>query len=316
MARINIEDSLFRENSFIELAIKLGSRRNALGALVEAFILAQEYYLKLENDRLIPKESWKRQKICPEIIEVGLAEERENGIYVFGSNEQFSWLVQKSEAGKKGRAPKKEIVINERSTYVNERSTSDNGSDPLTLTPTLTHSSSTTTESSEIPSDILTAIKTTMQYPDEIIEDTRKDAWIKYLAKENPEKNWKRFISHYIVNEKETIRNLAIDRGKVVKKPTQNNQARDMASKIYTQVLRNGMHGLRDTLKSLSPLEVSALDRFGLASEIISCPSDFQATEIKNRLKAACEEAIKLRSGEVDISFQGEQGNNFSKVGG
>jgi hypothetical protein len=171
-------------------------------------------------------------------------------------------------------------------------------------------------ETSEIPNDILQSIKITMQYPDEIIEEIRKDAWIKYQASDKPDKNWKRFIANYIVNEKEAIRNLAIDRGKVIKKQPANNQAREMASKIYNQVLRNGIHGLKETLKSLTPLEIKALEKFGLASEIINCPSDFQATEIKNRLKAACEEVIKLRSGEVDISFPSPSGNNFSKAGG
>lgn len=314
MARINIEDSLYKDGRFMKLCLKLQSVETALGALIRVWTIAQDCYL--QDDRKIPRSTWDKQDLNDEVINCGLAVEENGRIEIVGADEQFSWLVQKIEAGKKGGVKsgeaKRSVALAKQSVAI----AGDSGANPLTLTPPLTHSSSTTTESSEIPSDILIAIKTTMQYPDEIIEDIRKDAWIKYLAKEDPEKNWKRFISHYIVNEKETIRNLAIDRGKVVKKPTQNNQARDMATKIWTQVLRNGMHGLRETLGNLTPLETLALDKFGLASEIINCPSDFQATEIKNRLKAACDEAIKLRSGEVDISFQGEQGNNLSKVGG
>jgi hypothetical protein len=102
MARINIEDSLFKHNGFTKLLLKLGSRRAALGALVEAFMLAQEHFLSDASERLIPLSEWKRQEIADEIIESGLAEVREKGIYVFGSNEQFAWLLQKQNAGRKG----------------------------------------------------------------------------------------------------------------------------------------------------------------------------------------------------------------------
>ena len=148
-------------------------------------------------------------------------------------------------------------------------------------------------ESFEIPPDIYATLKVTMMYPDPVIEEVRKDAVLKYQADEKPDKNWKRFIVNYFKNEKEVIRNMAIEKGKVVKKPTANNQARDMAANIYTQVLRNGMHGLKATLLALDPIDIQALQKFGMASEIINCPNDFQATDIKNRLKAACEETIR-----------------------
>jgi len=134
MARINIDDSLFKEAGFFDLAIKLGSRRIALGAMVEAFILAQKHFLAESSDRLIPLSEWKREKISDEIIECGLAEVREKGIYVRGSKEQFSWLIQRSEAGKKGglaKANKKELSL----ATASDRQAEVNGSKPLTLSP-------------------------------------------------------------------------------------------------------------------------------------------------------------------------------------
>ena len=105
MARINIEDSLFKDIRFDELKMKLGSVDTALGAMVRAWSLAQKWYLKEETCRLIPLSEWKKQRISDFIIEVGLAEVRENGVYVAGSDEQFAWLLQRQLAGKKGGRP-------------------------------------------------------------------------------------------------------------------------------------------------------------------------------------------------------------------
>lgn len=134
MARINIEDTLFKDDSFSELTIKLGSKTMAIGAIVEAFILAQKHYLTTVNDRLIPLNEWQRLKVGSAIVESGFAEIRKNGVYVRGSNEQFSWLLQRSEAGKSSAKMKAKA----RSTTVDFRSTKPDGSQPLTPTLTLT----------------------------------------------------------------------------------------------------------------------------------------------------------------------------------
>jgi hypothetical protein len=112
LARINIEDSLFKDARFLDFCIKLGDRQLALGRLVWAFIVAQKYYLDEENDRLIPADEWQRQGCSDELIAFGLAERRERGIYVCGSEDQFSWLVQRVEAGRKGGLSGKEIYKN------------------------------------------------------------------------------------------------------------------------------------------------------------------------------------------------------------
>lgn len=133
MARINIEDTLFKEKRFEKLILKLGSRRAAIGALIEAFMLAQKHYLTTVNDRLIPLNDWELEEIGNEIIDCGFAEIREKGVYVKGSDKQFSWLLQRSEAGKRSA----QIKAQKRSTTVNDRSTTVDGSQPLSLS--LTH---------------------------------------------------------------------------------------------------------------------------------------------------------------------------------
>lgn len=137
MARINIEESLHKDKRFEKLMFKLGSKRMALGALVEAYILAQQFYLTSVNARLIPLDVWSEQEIAPEILECGLAEIRENGVYVCGADEQFAWLIQKSEAGKKSGASRAKKTSERPLTSVNSRSTSVNVSEPPSLPPSL-----------------------------------------------------------------------------------------------------------------------------------------------------------------------------------
>lgn len=103
MARINIEDQLFTDGRFIQLVGKIGDIQ-ATGLVILAFKLAQTYWLKGE---LIPKDVFFYRNEFKNLLEIGFAEEKDDGIYISGSKEQFSWLIQRKNAGKKGgRKPK------------------------------------------------------------------------------------------------------------------------------------------------------------------------------------------------------------------
>lgn len=134
MARINIEDSIFKEKAFEKLVLRLGSRRAALGALVEAFMLAQKHYLTTVNDRLIPLNEWEREEMGNDLLDCGFCVQKENGIYVRGSEEQFKWLLQRSEAGKTSARNKQHLAENPVERPLNDRPTTADGSQPLTLT--------------------------------------------------------------------------------------------------------------------------------------------------------------------------------------
>lgn len=146
-------------------------------------------------------------------------------------------------------------------------------------------------EDSAIPSDILSTIKTTMQYPDEIIEEVRVDAWLKYLASDKHDKSWRRFIGNYFHNEKTKIQNMMLEKIKGAKKQN-SGLPKEMATKIYNQIVRAGRDGVKEILKGFSPIEIQALDRFGLASEIYNCPNEFAANDLKKRLNIACEAVV------------------------
>ena len=101
MARINIEDSIYQDQRFIDLCIKLGSLDHALGSIIRAWSIGQKYFVA-ETHQKIPKSEWVKHKLNSAIIEVGLAREDDDGIWVCGAKEQFEWLAERIESGRKG----------------------------------------------------------------------------------------------------------------------------------------------------------------------------------------------------------------------
>lgn len=143
MARINIEDSLYRDLRFLELCRKTSSVDEAIGCLVRAWTLAQKWFLS--NDGKIPLKEWEDQRLPNALIECGLAKIIDGMVWMAGAEEQFSWLKQKSIAGKSNR--KKTVKEDERAlTYVDgRRAPTPTLSLPHTLTQTLTLSQNTIT---------------------------------------------------------------------------------------------------------------------------------------------------------------------------
>lgn len=154
MARINIEPKLFLDTRFQALSRMTGSHHTALGMVADAFVIAQKYWV--EDFALIPENIWMLSGL-EILIEVHLAQRRDGGIYVCGSEEQFDWLIKKrtacKAAGVKSAAsrlakfgtsqPAQNIGICERP-FDNPRTTpnknvltSEHDANALTLTPTL-----------------------------------------------------------------------------------------------------------------------------------------------------------------------------------
>ena len=144
MARINIEDTLFRDRRFTDLCIKLGSRPLALGWLVEAWILAQEQVCAENPHGKISVEKWESHRMCDLIIEVGLATCADRQVELAGADESFKWLTQRQEAASKGGLARAEKYKNSASSNVKASeivpvgSRSASGLSPLTLPLSLT----------------------------------------------------------------------------------------------------------------------------------------------------------------------------------
>lgn len=154
MARINVEGCLFTDARYEILADKYG-RYTATGMMVHAWKIAQKYFL--DDQRLVPINIWELAKLQP-VEECGLAERRPDGIYVKGSHDQFEWLKQKRLAGQKSgeiRRERRVMVLNDRSTKTNDRSTVVehplNENEPLTLTPTQALTQNTNTVTAHAP---------------------------------------------------------------------------------------------------------------------------------------------------------------------
>ena len=300
MARLNIEDDLYKRGEWMHLILDLKCPDTAIGALVRVWTVAQRYWA--DGKKLIPIEVWKREKLNDAVLNCGFAEIKKDGIYAIGSEECFAWILEKKECGKlggiaSGEARRSNIEAKRSKVKQSEASaskrTNSEAANPPTPTPTPTLKGLREEESPLIPSDILNTIKVTMQYPDAVIEEVRKDAWIKYNASDRPDKNWRRFIGNYFANEKDKIREMAISKnGSVEKKKPESVTANEIALKIFNAIISGGHHGVKDTLMVFSPVEKKTMEIFGGSSQILNC-TDFDSPQVKARLKSAVIEAMK-----------------------
>lgn len=149
MARINIEDSVFKDKRFTNLCIILGSRTLALGALVEAFMFSQEYASADNPECLAPLDKFEKEQLPKALIDTGWVEVRDDKVYVSGSKECHAWLIQKKAAGSKG-GQKSSKSATRRSSGGKRKQAAPSGGNPLTLTPSLTPSLSSSS-SSRVP---------------------------------------------------------------------------------------------------------------------------------------------------------------------
>lgn len=106
MARINIEDKWWTDPRRQLLARALGSEALATGVFFCAVRLAQEYWRKGQS--LIPFKIWEHVEHHVSLIEYGLAERRETGVYLSGSEEWFEWIDLRRDAARKGGAKRSE----------------------------------------------------------------------------------------------------------------------------------------------------------------------------------------------------------------
>ncbi len=80
--------------------IKVGDRHKAMGQVMDLWTLAQAHWFP--NRDLIPEPEFHAADLLEALIETGLAERRDDGIYAKGSEDAFEWLFQKQSAGHLG----------------------------------------------------------------------------------------------------------------------------------------------------------------------------------------------------------------------
>lgn len=138
MARINIEDKLWSDDRFLSLLEKLGSRAQAVGSVVLAFKLAQEFWLP--NKKNIPLPRWELSSNAQALLDSGLAVLQQDGVYVSGTEENFAWYFAKVVAGKAGgkaSAAARETKGKKSKQRSSTAQADSSESNPLTLTLTL-----------------------------------------------------------------------------------------------------------------------------------------------------------------------------------
>lgn len=101
MARINIEEIWWTDPRRSKLGELLGSDQLADGLALQAWHLAQRFWIE-EKNGLIPKHIFQSLKNSSELIKAGLAEERGDFVYVSGTSKNNDWLCLRRSAGSKG----------------------------------------------------------------------------------------------------------------------------------------------------------------------------------------------------------------------
>ena len=124
--------------------------------MVRLFQTAQAYWCEYSSETKqclrapIPKLVYNLCRFPKEVLEFGIVKEVDSGFYVIGSEENFSWLVQKKESGAKGGSSNKINSLSKEAPLKRNEAVLDprlsgskrdaSGTNPLTLTltPSLT----------------------------------------------------------------------------------------------------------------------------------------------------------------------------------
>lgn len=107
MPRINVEEEWFADPRREMLQGKINNPESVDSIAVRMWRLAQHYWIPAKE--LIPAKSWKGCDFPDAVFEVGLAERRNGGVYVSGTEKHFAWYFEKiaklhDRAQKGGRA--------------------------------------------------------------------------------------------------------------------------------------------------------------------------------------------------------------------
>ncbi len=98
MARINCEDDFWTDPRREALGLYIGDQEKADGRMLRAWRVSQSYWRKGE---LVPFAVWDGARLDG-ILECGLAERQDAGVYCKGSKAHFDWISQNAEAGRLG----------------------------------------------------------------------------------------------------------------------------------------------------------------------------------------------------------------------
>lgn len=111
MARINIEEKWWTDPRREKLAFLLGSFLIADGLALKLWRLSQENWKGSKKDKekqLIPLSKFEFIEFREKLLEAKMCEIRDEGVYVFGSEEHHEWLLSKKRNGKLGGLKKSE----------------------------------------------------------------------------------------------------------------------------------------------------------------------------------------------------------------
>lgn len=220
MARINVEDQLFTDGRF-KIFSQGKDEALAIGQMVILWRLAQTYWIP--NKKFIPKNVFYSLNFAQDLINSDLVIEINEEIYVKGSENQFNWWFSKQNNGKLGGRPRKnKTKKTERKPSEKLPLTDSKASEKLNRSYENPQSTIYNLQSqSQVVVDnnaeqketeeIWNQVQYSFGYPRDIFNEVVYDAYLIYLSQDPSTRKWKRFLSHYLKNEKEAIRQRILD---------------------------------------------------------------------------------------------------------
>lgn len=100
MARVNFEEQWWSDPRRSALIKRVGEEERADGVMAKAWRTAQEFWK--HGGAVVPNSIFSVLAFASDILAVGLAEQREDGVYLRGSSQYLSWIAERRAAAKAG----------------------------------------------------------------------------------------------------------------------------------------------------------------------------------------------------------------------
>lgn len=100
--RISIDTSFFVSHSFFDFCLEMQSKKLAIGAYVEAWILASQYVSQENTSGLVPLEEWKARGIDERLVKANLARIIDDKVQLLDASRSFLNIVQRKNASIQG----------------------------------------------------------------------------------------------------------------------------------------------------------------------------------------------------------------------
>jgi hypothetical protein len=118
MGKVTVDSKLFTDARFVKLCIKEGSRKQALGALVELWLTAIETVSPENPGGTFSTEKWQSEDLSQHLLAAGFCSISGDEVIVTGGVDAFKWLVNQQVKSRLGGQKSSSRGRNDKGQYV------------------------------------------------------------------------------------------------------------------------------------------------------------------------------------------------------